>query len=407
MEKLDSYDNFVNEGIVDYLSDSFYKIKDSISKLYDVLRKKISKNYEIETIKNTIIEDLKEFRDQLLKNPKEINQMNISRMLKSLEKHVEKKVLIDLNLDTFFRGLYTVTIKKKNRAGKIQDYFDSYIDTLPDRIDMVLRRGQTDKEKYKDDELFDELRRIQAKIKPKLGRIQFEKELRVLQLELLKMQEWLKTSNKSIVLLFEGRDAAGKGSTIGVITQYLDPKWYKVSRFGIPTEEEKQNWFQRYEIKLPEKGRMTLYDRSWYNRAVVDPVMGYCTEEQYRDFMEKVLPFEYKIIDDENILIKFWLSITKEGQEIRFQARKANPLKYWKFSPNDEATLTKWDIFTNYKEQMFERTSTEKSPWVVVDTNDKRTAQLNLVRYILDKVPYANKKQKLLDVYPEVVYEML
>ena len=172
------------------------------------------------------------------------------------------------------------------------------------------------------------------------------------------MQEYLKKTGGKLAIVFEGRDAAGKGSCIKSITENLDPKYLKVATFGIPTEEEKKNWFSRYEKRLPKPGHVTLYDRSWYTMAITNPVMNYCTEEEYKEFMNDVLTFEDNLTLNNYTVIKFWFSIDKETQLLRFEMRKKDPLKYWKFSPNDEKSIPKWDLFTKFKEQMFEKTST-------------------------------------------------
>jgi polyphosphate kinase 2 (PPK2 family) len=184
----------------------------------------------------------------------------------------------------------------------------------------------------------------------------------------------------------------------------LDPKGFRVVALGVPTEEEKNNWLERYEKELPKPGEIVFFDRSWYNRAVVEPAMGYCTEEQYKDFIDNVVDWEEDMIKRENlILIKFWFSITKEKQLKRFELRKASPLKYWKFSPNDAKVLDKWEIISNFKNQMFSKTSSRLSPWVVINSNDKKIGRLNAMRYVLSTIPYSDKNSDMIDWYPEVV----
>jgi polyphosphate kinase 2 len=210
-------------------------------------------------------------------------------------------------------------------------------------------------------------------------------------------------NKKRVAIVFEGRDSAGKGSTIKRFVEILNPKVYNVVALGLPTEEEKQNWFGRYEKHLPKPGQIVFFDRSWYNRAVVEPAMGYCTEEQYMDFMENVPKWEANLVDNGLILIKFWFSITKEKQLQRFELRKTSPIKYWKFSPNDEKVVGKWDVITKYKNQMFEKTSTEKSPWTIVNSNDKKIGRLNAMRYVLSVIDYEGKDPDACDYYPEVI----
>ena len=219
----------------------------------------------------------------------------------------------------------------------------------------------------------------------------------------MKLQEWVIKNNERVAIVFEGRDSAGKGSTIKRFIEYLNPKHFRVVALGLPTEEEKNNWFGRYEKHLPNPGEIVFFDRSWYNRGVVEPAMGYCSEEQYMSFIENVGDWEESMIKKGLILIKFWFSITKEKQQLRFELRKQSPLKYWKFSPNDAKVVDKWDIITKYKNQMFNKTSTRMSPWVIINSNDKKIGRLNAMRYVLDKIKYDNKDETKCHWYPEVV----
>jgi len=231
----------------------------------------------------------------------------------------------------------------------------------------------------------------------------FRKEKYQIQIDLLKMQEWVKSEGKRVIIVFEGRDAAGKGSTIKRFVEFLNPKGFKVVALDKPTEEEKKNWFRRYEKNFPRPGEIVFFDRSWYNRAVVEPVMGYCSEDEYKDFMENINRWEEQITSSGVILIKFWFSITKEKQEQRFETRKKSPLKYWKFSPNDAKVIDKYEIMTFYKNQMFNRTSTQNAPWVIINSNDKKVGILNAMRYVLSQVEYPDKNPGVIDWYPEVV----
>lgn len=380
----------------------------------------IEKNFKVFTINESVIDLVK----NLFKNPKKLEQKltkiilqvkedilvnkkikkaEIKRILDNFENILDADAIYELNLDSFIRGLHNLTINPKITEIRIEKYIDSYLKTLPKRIKMYF---QDKSHKFEDDEEFEELMKLKSERILKIGKKDYLNELRPLQIELLRLQEWLKKTGNRLVIVFEGRDAAGKGSAIKTISEFLDPKYFKVATFGIPTEEEKKDWFKRYIDELPEKGHMTLYDRSWYNRGVNDPVMGYCTEEEYMQFMKDVVPFEKELIKQGYILIKFWFSIDQDTQKLRFKMRQVSPLKYWKFSPNDEKTVTKWDLFTKYKEQMFQKTSTKESPWVVVDSNEKRIAKLNVIKYILNKVPYEPKTETF-DVYPEVVVEIL
>lgn len=221
---------------------------------------------------------------------------------------------------------------------------------------------------------------------------QYRKEKRRLQIELLKLQEWAIESGQRIAILLEGRDAAGKGSTIQRFIENLMPKATKIVELGVPNKKQEKNWFKTWEKRLPRKGTITFFDRSWYSRAIIQPAMGYCTENQYKYFMEKVNSWEKKLINNGLILIKIYLSISKENQKLRFQFRKNHDLKYWKLSSNDWKAHKNWQLLTDYKEQMFIKTSTELSPWVVINSNNKMIARLNAIRYVLSKIEYSGRK---------------
>jgi polyphosphate kinase 2 len=223
----------------------------------------------------------------------------------------------------------------------------------------------------------------------------YERELEKLQLELVKLQQWVKTERKKIVVLFEGRDAAGKGSVIKRITERLNPRVCRVVALGVPTEKEKTQWyFQRYVPHLPAGGEMVLFDRSWYNRAGVEKVMGFCTEEEYREFLRSCPEFEKMLIRSGIMLFKYWFSISDKEQEKRFKERIANPLKRWKFSEMDLKSRAKWEEFSKAKDEMFHYTDTRLSPWFVVNADSKKKARLNCIAHLLSKIPYEYKPGK-------------
>ena len=215
-------------------------------------------------------------------------------------------------------------------------------------------------------------------------------EKRRLQLELLDIQQNIVRKKEKLCITFDGRDAAGKGSTILRFTENLMPQHYRVVALGIPTKKESKNWFKRYEKNLPIPGQIVFFDRSWYNRATIEPTMGYCTKKQYEYFMSKVLDWEHKLIDKGLKLMKFYLSIDREHQLGRFQERLSDPLKFWKFSPNDLHARKKWETYTNYKNQMFTHTSSVESPWFNVDANSKMEARLNCMLQVVRK--YGKRK---------------
>jgi polyphosphate kinase len=225
--------------------------------------------------------------------------------------------------------------------------------------------------------------------KEKLGNKFYEKELARLQIELVKLQEWIKDKGLRVVVIFEGRDAAGKGGVIKRITESLNPRICRVVALGVPTEREKTQWyFQRYIPHLPAAGEMVLMDRSWYNRAGVERVMGFCSDDEYREFLRSCPEFERMLIRSDIILIKYWFSVSNEEQERRFQARIEDPTKRWKLSPMDLESRSRWIEFSIAKDEMFKYTDTKQSPWYVVNADDKKRARLNCIAHLLTMIPY-------------------
>ena len=223
----------------------------------------------------------------------------------------------------------------------------------------------------------------------KLKKKVYEEELARLQLELVKLQDWIKHAGLKVVVVFEGRDAAGKGGVIKRITESLNPRICRVVALGTPTEREKSQWyFQRYVAQLPAAGEMVLLDRSWYNRAGVERVMGFCTEEEYREFMRSCPEFEQMLIRSGIILIKYWFSVSDEEQERRFQDRIQDPTRRWKLSPMDLEARSKWVEYSKAKDAMFAYTDTPQSPWHVVHADDKKRARLNCITHLLSMIPY-------------------
>lgn len=217
----------------------------------------------------------------------------------------------------------------------------------------------------------------------------YETELRVLQAELIKLQHWTIENGQKIVILFEGRDAAGKGGAIRRIAAHINPRHFRIVALPKPSSEEQGKWyFQRYVNRLPKPGEMVFFDRSWYNRAVVEPVNGFCTPEQYQIFMGQVNEFEKMILESNTYLIKFYFSISKEEQARRFREIKNSPLKKWKMTPVDERAQELWDVYTEYKERMFAHTNKPNSPWIIVNADRKTEARIEALKYILDHIPY-------------------
>jgi polyphosphate kinase 2 len=221
-------------------------------------------------------------------------------------------------------------------------------------------------------------------------------QLYLLQTELLKLQKHIYEQQLRLAILFEGRDTAGKGSAIFRFSQFLNPRDYRIVALGKPTEQERGQWyFQRYIQHLPNAGEMVFFDRSWYNRAVVEPVMGFCTPQQYERFMNQVQMLEQMLVDDGILLVKFWFSIEMEEQKERIQERLSSPLKRWKVSPVDLAAQEKWEEFTQYKEQMYQRTHTPSAPWMIVKGSDREESRIQTMKYVLSLVDYKDKSPDL------------
>ena len=229
----------------------------------------------------------------------------------------------------------------------------------------------------------------------------YNKELARLQIELVKLQEWVKFKGLKVVAIFEGRDAAGKGGTIKRITESLNPRICKVVALPAPTEREKTQWyFQRYVAHLPATGEIVLFDRSWYNRAGVERVMGFCTEEEYREFLRSCPEFERMLIRSGIILIKYWFSVSDEEQERRFQARINDPTKRWKLSPMDMESRSRWVEYSRAKDEMFKYTDIKQAPWYVVNSDDKKRARLNCISHLLSIIPYEDLTPEPIDLPP-------
>lgn len=251
-------------------------------------------------------------------------------------------------------------------------------------------------------ELLDLILKKEINIEKVISTFQYEQEKKLLQIELVKLQKWAKNTKQRIAVIFEGRDAAGKGGNIRRFTEHLNPRSMRLVALSRPTDVEKGQWyFSRYIQQLPNPGEIVFFDRSWYNRAVVEPVMGFCTQRQYKQFMVQLSAFEHMLYEDGMIIIKFWLSITKEEQLKRFNARMGNDLKRWKFSPVDKKGQEYWDQYTNYKEKMFSKTHTSFSPWVIVKTNNKQTARLECMRYVLSQIDYDGKDDSKTSLLPD------
>lgn len=262
-----------------------------------------------------------------------------------------------------------------------------------------------DFQKFKNPKEF--LKILKSKLgKKRLSRIlydvQYEKELLLLQAELVNLQHWVVKNNRRVCIIFEGRDAAGKGGAIRRMAEHLNPRALRIVALTKPTKVEKGQWyFRRYIKELPNPGELVFFDRSWYNRAVLEPVMEFCNDEEYNKFMIQVPEFEHMLYEDGVHLIKLWFSISKKEQLKRFNSRLTNPLKRWKFSSVDMEGQKKWDNFTFYKDQMFVKTHTSFSPWIIIKTNNKKEARLESIRYVLSRFNYDSKKDPQTTLMPD------
>lgn len=322
-------------------------------------------------------------------DPKEVEQHEedslTERALTRKEVQIDEIILADL---------------KEGRIDRVSEHLEKLIEgSSPDDLvqlkDLFAKHAlasQVVTGVKRDDELADNWRAGAYPYKNRMSRKNYEKQKYQLQVELLKLQKWVKETGQKVVILFEGRDAAGKGGTIKRVMEHLNPRGAKVIALEKPTETEKGQWyFQRYVEHLPTTGEMVLFDRSWYNRAGVERVMGFCTMDEYEEFMRQVPDFERNLINSGIHLIKLWFSVSRDEQRRRFASREAHPLKQWKLSPVDKASLDKWDDYTLAKEAMFFHTDSAESPWIVVKSDCKKRARLNAIRYILHKLPYDQK----------------
>lgn len=327
-----------------------------------------------------------------IKNTLNKNNLMTNSIKNNLDKIIELSAEKIIDFGLVERGLVKRLLKKGSKKKHIESYFEKLYKAL-----LTRERGIYGIEPEPEDFSFEPQ---EPSIVPKKI---YRKELFELQVELLKLQEWLKKTGKTVIIVFEGRDSAGKGATIKKFTENMNPRGYKVIALGIPTPEERKNWWKRYESQI-EKGKINLFDRSWYNRGLVEPVMGYGSDQEYQEFMDGVEDFENSLVKDGDFLFKLWFSIDKETQAKRFQMRQSSPLKYWKYSPTDARMQELWDRFTHFKEILFDKTSTLNHPWVILDAIDKRVSGLNAIRYVLKAIPYENKKEDILNKeFPEAL----
>ena len=294
--------------------------------------------------------------------------------------------------------------KKKKKANSNTEVLEVEADTVPQNgkdgdSDPVSEIAAKEDESETAEVL--QVEPKERKTAKKLKNKVYLRELRKLQVELVKLQEWVKAKGLKVVVIFEGRDAAGKGGTIKRITESLNPRIARVVALPAPTEREKTQWyFQRYVTHLPAAGEIVLFDRSWYNRAGVERVMGFCTEEEYREFLRSCPEFERMLVRSGIILIKYWFSVSDEEQEHRFQARIDDPTKRWKLSPMDMQSRARWVEYSRAKDEMFKYTDIKQSPWWVVNSDDKKRARLNCISHLLSQIPYQDLTPEPIELPP-------
>ena len=367
----------------------------SFKNLFLNLKYAIDERHRIEFFSSNVKKDLETYKEHLLLYYDTKSQKEFATKFKSLIDEIDYDLIKDLAIDSFINSILHVFEDKKSmdRAKvKIEKTFEEYMSKLDKRVKSLFSNFQT---KLSENEFYEPLKNINIATSG-VTLEEFMKQRYLLQIELLKLEEWARENGKKILVLFEGRDAAGKGSTIKMFTENMDPKSFRVETFGIPTEHDKEHWFGRYKEKMPKNGEIVFFDRSWYNRAYLEPVMNYCTKQQYIDFMSSVNSFEQDLKDDGIEVIKLWFSVSKDTQKLRFELRKSNPLRYWKFSANDASTIDRWDEFTEFINRMFRHTSTKTCPWITIDSNDERDSKIKAIKKVLKRFNYDERDHSVI-----------
>jgi len=374
----------------------FSKTKTKMPTLfYEIFNKKIKLNSE--TIKK-FKEEIEKLYNELLEE-KNVDNMKVLRnkLERSLKDNKKKK-----NYK-----------KTKKEFKEIEEIFDKIEDSIEE-----LEKNQEEKKcklidvvkevekSYRDyDKIPEDKKKKYKKVGIKKSKIDYEKELVMLQVELMKLQKYINSEQKKLLIIFEGRDAAGKGWTIKRFMEHLNPRQAKVVALNKPTEEEQTQWyFQRYVKNLPSGWEMALFDRSWYNRAWVEPVMGFCREEEYKQFIEEVPLFEKMLVDSGIKIVKFYFSVSKEEQARRFKERRTNPLKQYKLSPIDQYSQQLWDKYTLAEYKNLSQTHTKHTPWTIINSDNKKKARINAIKYLLSQFDYPDKiDEKYLELDKEIV----
>lgn len=351
-------------------------------------------NYLVEQYKI----DLLSFKKEISLNPYDKN-FNIDSVLKSLRNDIDDDLISALKVDKLFNDISECisTQDVENVQNSIIYLFDVYISNLEKYINSL---DDCYKNKVKKDKKYSQLKGIKVNNND-IGFSDYRKQKYLLQIELNKLSEWVFKNKRRVVVIVDGRDAAGKSSTIKKMTENINQAHHKVVKLGIPTEDEKKNWFERYQKHLPKPGEMAFFDRSWYNRAVIEPSMGWCTDQQFKDFYKNVEKFEMDIKKQGIDIIKIWLSIDESTQRLRFELRKTNPLKYWKYSNTDKKIGTEFEKLTPYIDKMLRETNFKGSNWKVIDANDKKLSKLSSIYYLLSNFDYDHKN---IEIFKNIYY---
>ena len=353
--------------------DDFYECaKDLLSNLRTIIHHKHKVQFFVDRLKKSAIR---------LKYEKQLSSVKLQKIINSLLNDYDKEIVKEFGILGLLRN---IDEKKKNK------YINNFVENLNSEVEELINYYNNKINTDKEYDVFNIMKGAKNMITPR----DFRTKIFELQIELLKLQEWVVENKKKVLIIFEGRDAAGKSANIEAFTQNLNPKHYRVETFDIPTEEEKQNWFKRYIKVLPKEGEIVFFDRSWYNRGIIEPAMGYCSPEQYEEFMDDVNDFEEFVLSHGIKLFKFWLDIEKDKQVARFEMRKRDPLRYWKFSDNDEKILKKWDKLSPYIERVMNETN-EHVKWNKINSDDKLNGILEATQTVLKEFNYDYKNYKL------------
>lgn len=378
------YYNLDNE--IDIFIKSYYDLLLNLKQLIE--NNSVGLNYYVDNIKSCFVSLIKSF----ISNFGEKKYFKFKNKVEELKDTINDDIFNLTGLNELVKQLNIINLSEEEKKFTLNKIYNEYSNKLTKNIEAIVNFSETKLETEEDWEIVDGLSFLHSKMPKK----EFKDLKYLLQVEFLKLQEWVKNNDKKILIIFDGRDAAGKGTNIETLTEHLDPKYYRIETFGIPTKEESNNWFKRYENVLPKKGEIVFFDRSWYTRAYVEKPMEYCTDKQYKQFLEDVDLFEEKLLNKGINLIKIWLSINKDVQKYRFELRKSNPLKYWKFSSNDSKILNRWEDFTHYINLIVKKLG-KTVKWNVIESNDERDSIINVMRSILSKFNYDHKNKDVVN----------